>query len=138
MWPSRLENLIRDDLAQAIALAIDLSALEGTGSSGQPTGILNTTGVNQVANFAAANPTFPEVVTLETAVAEDNALSGNLAYILPASMYGQSNSPSQQLSICFTNGTRKLSKKTLGIRMKNSFPPSFTAPKSGIVSIALR
>jgi hypothetical protein len=25
---------------------------------------------------------------LETAVAEDNALSGNLAYILPASMYG--------------------------------------------------
>ena len=83
-----VENLIRDDLAQAIALAIDLSALEGTGSSGQPTGILNTTGVNQVANFAAANPTFPEVVTLETAVAEDNALSGNLAYILPASMYG--------------------------------------------------
>lgn len=83
-----VENLIRDDLAQAIALAIDLAALEGSGSSGQPTGILNTSGVNTVTAFAAANPTFAEVVTLETAVAEDNALSGNLAYILPASMYG--------------------------------------------------
>ena len=83
-----VEALIRDDLATAIALAIDLAGLEGSGSSGQPTGILNTSGINSVANFAAANPTFAEVVTLETALAEDNALMGNLAYILPASMYG--------------------------------------------------
>ena len=54
----------------------------------RPTGILNTSGVNTVAAFAAANPTFAEVVGLETAVAEDNALQGNLAYILPASMNG--------------------------------------------------
>lgn len=83
-----IENLIREDLAQAIAIAMDKAALEGTGSNGQPTGILNVTGVNQVTNFAAANPTFAEVVTLETAVSEDNALMGNLAYILPSSMYG--------------------------------------------------
>ena len=83
-----IENLIRDDLAQAIAIAMDKAALEGTGTGGQPTGILNTTGVNQVANFAGANPTWAEVVGLETAVAEDNALSGALGYILPASMYG--------------------------------------------------
>ena len=83
-----VENLMRDDLAQAIALAIDLAGLEGSGSSGQPTGVLNTSGINTVTNFAAANPTFAEVVTLETAVAEDNALLGNLAYIMPAAMYG--------------------------------------------------
>jgi HK97 family phage prohead protease len=83
-----VENLIRDDLAQAIAIAMDKAALEGTGAAGQPTGILNTAGVNQVANFSAANPTFTEVVGLETAIAEDNALMGNLSYILPASMYG--------------------------------------------------
>ena len=82
-----VEGLIRDDLVKAMALAIDKAGLEGTGSSGQPTGILNA-GVNTVTNFAAANPTFAEVVTLETAVAEDNALNGNLAYILPASMNG--------------------------------------------------
>jgi HK97 family phage major capsid protein len=44
--------------------------------------------VNKPTSFAAATPTFAEVVALETAVAEDNALLGNLAYILPASMYG--------------------------------------------------
>jgi HK97 family phage major capsid protein/HK97 family phage prohead protease len=83
-----IENLIREDLAQAIAIAMDKAALEGTGSNGQPTGILNVTGVNQVTNFAAATPTFAECVSLETAVSEDNALMGNLAYILPSSMYG--------------------------------------------------
>ena len=83
-----VEGLIRDDLSRALAIAIDKAGLEGTGSSGQPTGILNTTGVNTVTSFAGANPTFAEVVSLETAVAEDNALSGNLSYIMPASMYG--------------------------------------------------
>ena len=83
-----VESLIRDDLSRALGTAIDKAGLEGSGSSGNPTGILNTTGVNQVTNFAAANPTFAEVVTLETAVATDNALLGNLSYILPASMYG--------------------------------------------------
>jgi HK97 family phage major capsid protein len=83
-----VEGLIRDDLSRALAIAIDKAGLEGTGSSGQPTGILNQTGVNTVTAFAGANPTFAEVVTLETAVAEDNALQGNLSYIMPASMYG--------------------------------------------------
>ena len=83
-----IENLIRNDLAQGIALAIDNGALQGSGSSGQPTGIKNTAGINTPTAFAGANPTFAEVVAMETAVAEDNALLGNLAYILPASMYG--------------------------------------------------
>ena len=83
-----VEALIRNDLTSAIALTIDKAGLEGAGTGGAPTGILNTSGVNTVAAFAAANPTFAEVVGLETAIAEDNALMGNLAYILPASMYG--------------------------------------------------
>ena len=83
-----VDRLIRDDLTTAIAIAIDKAALEGSGSSGQPTGILNQTGVNTVTDFAAATPTFAEVVTLQTAVSEDNALLGNLAYIVPPAMYG--------------------------------------------------
>lgn len=83
-----VENLIRADLAAGIATSIDAGALQGSGSSGQPTGIKNTSGINNPTDFAAANPTFAEVVAMETAVAEDNALLGNLAYILPASMYG--------------------------------------------------
>jgi HK97 family phage major capsid protein len=83
-----IEALIRNDLSTALALAIDLGALAGSGSSGQPTGIKNVNGINAPTAFAAANPTFAEIVAMETAVAEDNALMGNLAYILPAGMYG--------------------------------------------------
>jgi len=83
-----IEQLVRDDLTQALALAIDKGALEGSGSSGQPTGILNTSGVNKPTSFAAAVPTFAEMVAMETAVAEDNALFGNLAYITDAATYG--------------------------------------------------
>jgi HK97 family phage major capsid protein/HK97 family phage prohead protease len=82
-----VENLIRDDLVQALGLAIDKAALEGTGTGGQPTGILNTTGINTT-TFAAANPTFAEMVAMETAIAEDNALANSMSYIMPASMYG--------------------------------------------------
>jgi HK97 family phage major capsid protein len=83
-----IEALIRNDLSTALALAIDLGALAGSGSSGQPTGIKNVSGINAPTAFAGANPTFAEIVAMETAVAEDNALMGNLAYILPAGMYG--------------------------------------------------
>lgn len=82
-----VEALVRDDLAQALALAIDLAALEGTGANGQPTGILNTSGVSTT-TFAGVNPTFAEVVAMETALADDNALMGNLGYIMRSNMYG--------------------------------------------------
>ncbi len=82
-----IEALVRDDLTQALALAIDAGALKGTGLSGQPTGIYSTSGIN-TDSFTGATPTWAEIVGLETLVAEDNALLGNLAYIAPASLYG--------------------------------------------------
>ena len=82
-----VENLIRDDLTKSIATAIDLGALAGSGSSGQPTGIANTSGINTT-TFAAANPTFAEIVAMESAVANDNALTGSLAYICRPADYG--------------------------------------------------
>lgn len=83
-----IEAIVRDDIAMALAIAIDKAALEGSGASGQPTGLLNTAGVNKPTSFAAAVPTFAEMVALETAIAEDNALMGNLAYITDAGTYG--------------------------------------------------
>jgi len=90
-----IEALVRNDLSTAIALAIDLGALMGSGTGGQPTGIKNTSGINAPTAFAGVNPTFAEVIAMETAVAEDNALSGNLAYILPAGMNGALKSTSK-------------------------------------------
>lgn len=85
-----VEALIRDDLAQSIALAIDLGALSGSGSSGQPTGIKNTSGINTV-DFGTAPdlvPTWAQVVEMETKVREDNALGNGGSYISNATMYG--------------------------------------------------
>ena len=64
-----IEQLVRDDLTAGLNLAIDLAILNGSGSSGQPTGILNTSGIGSVAmgtNGAAI--TLEKVVDLETAV----------------------------------------------------------------------
>lgn len=83
-----VENLIRDDLAAAMAIAIDDAALEGSGSSGNPKGITNTTGINTVSLSSAAAPTFAEIVSIETAVAVDNALVGDLMYIMHPTNYG--------------------------------------------------
>ena len=65
-----------------MAIAIDNAALEGSGSSGNPTGITNTTGINTVSLSSAAAPTFAEMVSMESAVAVDNALLGGLVYIV--------------------------------------------------------
>ena len=85
-----VENLMRDDLAEAMALAIDLGALAGSGSSGQPTGIKNVSGINTL-DFGTAPvlvPSYAQLIEMETKVAEDNANFGNLAYIMNATMYG--------------------------------------------------
>jgi HK97 family phage major capsid protein len=82
-----IENLIRDDLTKSIATAIDLGALAGSGSSGQPRGIKNTSGINTTI-FGAANPTFAEIIAMESEVANGNGLVGNLGYICKPSDYG--------------------------------------------------
>lgn len=76
-----LENFVREDLALALALAIDKAGFYGSGSSNQPKGIINTTGVNAV-QFAGKNPTYGELVDMETAIAVDNADVNDMAYIV--------------------------------------------------------
>ena len=83
-----VENLIRDDLTKAMATAIDKAGLEGTGASGEPTGIENVSGIGSVAFGVAGAPTFAEMIQLETEVSQDNALVGNLSYILTPALAG--------------------------------------------------
>lgn len=82
-----VENMVRGDLATTLALAVDLAAFYGTGSNNQPTGIKNQSGIN-TKDFAAATPTFAEIVGMESEVAADNADVGTLAYVMNAAMRG--------------------------------------------------
>jgi HK97 family phage major capsid protein len=69
-----LEQIIQNDIAACIAVAIDLAGANGSGSSNQPLGILQDTAVGTVAfgtNGAALDRTFAS--TLEKNVASANA-----------------------------------------------------------------
>lgn len=78
-----VENFVRMDLTKQIGLEIDRVALYGTGSSNQPLGLKNLSGINTV-DFAAAAATYAEIVSMETQVAADNADIGTLAYLVNA------------------------------------------------------
>ncbi len=85
-----IEQVMLNDLRQGAALGIDLAALEGGGVN-EPVGIINTTGVNTQAIAASAGtgyPTWAELVGFESAVGNDNALEGSLAYVTTSAIAG--------------------------------------------------
>jgi HK97 family phage major capsid protein/HK97 family phage prohead protease len=82
-----VENMVRNDLARVLALKIDAAGLYGTGTNSEPLGLKLTTGIG-TENFAAAIPTFAEVVALESDVATANALLGSPVYLMNAAMRG--------------------------------------------------
>lgn len=85
-----VEGFVRADLAMTIAQAILLAAIAGSGSSNQPTGILNTSGIGSVAmGTNGAVPTYDSLVDLETAVAVANADVGNLAFLTNSKVRGK-------------------------------------------------
>ena len=76
-----VEQLLRDDMVAAIALAVDDAAIEG-GATGMPTGILNTSGIGSVTGGASGGaPTWDHIVALEREVAVDNADVASLAFL---------------------------------------------------------
>jgi len=81
-----IEQIIRDDLLASAADAIEKHAIQGSGSSGQPTGILNTSGINDLdisADTDVAALTWQDIVDLVKLVEEDNGIvNGNAAGFL--------------------------------------------------------
>ena len=72
------DALVMNDLARVLALAIDLAALEGSGASGQPTGISQTAGIGSVTGTSID---YAKVLEFQTDVAGGNALAANCAYV---------------------------------------------------------
>ncbi|MCR9104744.1 MAG: phage major capsid protein [Gammaproteobacteria bacterium] len=80
------ETLVRDSLAFAVAKAIDTAAINGTGSSNQPLGILGQTGVGSLTYANGGSPSFPNIVDLEKELMVDDADMGNLGYVTTGSI----------------------------------------------------
>jgi len=85
-----IENLVRSDLATVVALEIDRAAINGSGSGSEPTGILNTTGIGDVAGGAnGLAPTYEHIVDLLSAIAAENADQGALGFITNSAVRGK-------------------------------------------------
>ncbi len=70
-----IEAYVRMQQVEAMRLAIDLAALYGSGATGIPLGLANTTGIGSKL-FAGAVPTRGEIIDLRTSVAVTNAGRG--------------------------------------------------------------
>jgi HK97 family phage major capsid protein len=83
-----LDDLVRRNLGVVLSQAIDLAGLEGTGASGQPTGVLNTTGVSTLT--AAGNTiTHAEALTALAAIEADNIDTTNAVFIMHPNDYAR-------------------------------------------------
>jgi len=86
-----IEQLVRTDLIDGINVAMDLGILNGSGSSGQPTGIMQTSGIGSVAigtNGGAI--TMETLVNLESELTIDNVPvdRNTVSYITNAKVMG--------------------------------------------------
>jgi HK97 family phage major capsid protein len=81
-----IEAYVRMQQVEAMRLAIDLAALYGSGATGIPLGLANTTGIGSK-TFAAAVPTRGEIIDLRTSVATTNAGRG-VTYLGNSTMVG--------------------------------------------------
>ena len=84
------EAMVRRDIATALALAIDLKALRGDGTSNTPTGIANTSGINTVAIGTSGGVfDFDIAMQMIDELDIDNALKGKLGFAFHAKVKGK-------------------------------------------------
>ena len=71
-----VENMVRNNLAQAISIGFDNAALNGTGVAPNPRGIINTVGIGAQAFAAAGVPTWAEILNMEATIYGANSYLG--------------------------------------------------------------
>ena len=76
------EGIVNSDLAIITALAVDLGAIAGTGTGGQPVGIINTAGINSEGAITSTG-TFASVLDMQTLVANQNVVPMAGGYVAP-------------------------------------------------------
>lgn len=84
------EGFVRRDLEIAVQTALDLAAINGSGTAPEPKGILNFAGIGSVAGGTnGAAPALAHLIDLETEIAVDNADVANMAYLTTPGVRGK-------------------------------------------------
>lgn len=85
-----VELFVRSDLALQMAQEAFRAAINGSGTSNEPIGLLNISGTGAVVGGTnGAAPTYDHIVDLESAVANANADGGRLAYLTNTKVRGK-------------------------------------------------
>lgn len=72
------EGIVTADLAKVAALAVDLGVINGSGASGQPTGIINTAGIGSVTGTSLA---YAGILEFQTDIASANVMPEMGGYV---------------------------------------------------------
>ncbi|MBY6104901.1 phage major capsid protein [Ferrimonas balearica] len=86
-----IEQIVRQDILEGLALAIDFAAINGDGTGNNPLGIMATPGIHTVtaADTTGKLPTWAEILKMEGALDDANALKGRLAYLFRSTIATQ-------------------------------------------------
>lgn len=82
------EAFLNAELMTVLGLELDRAGLAGSGVSGEPLGVANTTGINATVTHGGA-ATWADIVEFETGIAADNAAIGDMAFIINAATVGK-------------------------------------------------
>lgn len=131
-----VENFVQMDLAKVLGLGIQSAAIDGGGTN-EPTGILSTVGIGDVAGGTnGLAPTWAHVVELETDVAVANADVGTLAYLTNAKVRGKLKSTEKFATSngapIWGEGTTPLNGYRAGVT--NAVPSNLTKGSSSVAS----
>jgi HK97 family phage major capsid protein/HK97 family phage prohead protease len=132
-----IENLLRRDLVRQIAVAIDTAALNGSGSSNQPTGVLNVSGIGSVAlGTNGAAPTYAMLPSLEKEISIDNAMLGSLAFCTDPKVISKLRTTAKQSSGVEGNFVMNDDGRLAGYRVgvTNSMPSNLTKGSGSALS----
>lgn len=88
-----VDALLMNDLSKVLGLGIDKAIISGTGTSNQPRGILNTSGIGSVSCTAANGGfSFANAVKFETALETANYDASTCSYVMTPSIKGTAKS----------------------------------------------
>lgn len=133
-----VEAMVQNDLATILGLAIQQAAINGSGASNQPSGILTRVTASVIGGTNGAAPTWANMVQLESDVAVANADIGTLGYLTNARMRGRLKSTSKvsgQNGFVWESGDTPVNGYRVGVT--NAVPSNLVKGTSGAVCSAM-
>ncbi|MDP1686880.1 phage major capsid protein [Hydrogenophaga sp.] len=134
-----VEQMVNQDLATVLGLAIQQAAINGTGASNQPSGLLTLVTPSVIGGTNGLAPTWAHIVALETNVAVGNADIGTLGYLTNTKVRGKLKTTEKFAGSngqpVYADGTTPLNGYMAGIT--NAVPSNLVKGTSGATASAI-